>query len=104
MAAASSAPNDVPRPSLHHDHSADTHQLPRDLNFREIIILSPIAVICFFIGLYPTPILEAIEPAAEHMLTAYPETVEAANKAASASAMITTSPEHTAPLKMTLND
>ncbi|MEE2680747.1 MAG: NADH-quinone oxidoreductase subunit M [Planctomycetota bacterium] len=83
-----------------HDHSHDTHPLPRDLNFREIITLVPIAIICFFIGLYPTPILEAIEPAAEHMLSAYPEIVEAASKTASAEAMPTT-PEA---FRMTLTD
>ena len=63
------------------DHGTEAHHLPTDLNLREILTLAPIAVICFFIGLYPAPLLEAIEPAAEHMLTAYPETVAAANRA-----------------------
>ncbi len=57
------------------EHDAASQVLPHDLNLREITTLVPIAIICLFIGLYPTPILKAIEPAAEHMLTAYPETV-----------------------------
>ena len=34
-----------------------------------------IALICFFIGLYPSPILRAVEPAANHMLAGYGQTV-----------------------------
>ena len=64
-----------------HSDGHDAHQLPTDLNMREIMTLAPIAAICFFIGLYPTPLLRAIEPAADHMLSGYPSAVEAADTA-----------------------
>lgn len=41
----------------HHDHSA----LPRDLNGREILILAPLAALCLYLGLFPTPILSVLE-------------------------------------------
>jgi NADH-quinone oxidoreductase subunit M len=50
------------------------HNLSVDLNAREIATLVPIALICFFIGLYPSPILRAVEPAAAHMLAGYGQT------------------------------
>lgn len=58
----------------HGDEHAD-HGLSVDLNAREIATLVPIALICFFIGLYPSPILRAVEPAANHMLAGYGQTV-----------------------------
>ena len=39
------------------------------------------AAVCFFIGLYPSPLLKAIEPAADHMLAGYPSAVEASDAA-----------------------
>ena len=75
-----------------HDHAHDAHTLPTDLNFREIITLVPIAIICLFIGLYPTPVLKAIEPAAEHMLSAYPELVAAADQADAGATNLTLDP------------
>lgn len=62
----------------HHGDEHAASSLPRDLNLREILTLAPVAAVCFFIGLYPTPILKAIEPAATHMLAGYPEIVAAA--------------------------
>ena len=59
-----------------HANAHEGHTLPTDLNLREILTLAPVAAICFFIGLYPAPLLEAIEPAAEHMLAGYPSEVE----------------------------
>ncbi|MEC8734848.1 MAG: proton-conducting transporter membrane subunit, partial [Planctomycetota bacterium] len=78
-----------------HDHAHESSSLPSDLNLREIMTLAPIGAICFFIGLYPTPILEAIEPAAEHMLTAYPELVAEADQRQAVDASLTTEPRPT---------
>ncbi len=44
-------------PADHHPHP----RLPTDLNAREIAILSPIALLCLAIGLFPAPMLRAIE-------------------------------------------
>ncbi len=44
-------------PRDHHPHPV----LPTDLNTREIAILSPLAILCVALGLFPTPILKAIE-------------------------------------------
>jgi NADH-quinone oxidoreductase subunit M len=67
-----------------HTESHEGHRLPTDLNLREILTLAPIAIICFFIGIYPTPVLKALEPASEHMLTGYPEAIAAHNATANA--------------------
>jgi NADH:ubiquinone oxidoreductase subunit 4 (subunit M) len=47
--------------------AADSHgELPTDLNSREIGILLPLAALCLFLGVYPKPLLHAIEtPVAE---------------------------------------
>jgi len=39
-----------------------------DLSLREIIILAPILVLAFWIGLYPKPFLTLISPAVEQLL------------------------------------
>ncbi|MBU3729155.1 MAG: hypothetical protein FGM37_07910, partial [Phycisphaerales bacterium] len=58
-------------------HPVDAHvKLPRDLNAREIGILTPLAVACLVLGLYPKPMLEAIAPCVEKTLAAYPAQVE----------------------------
>ena len=44
-------------PAGHHAHDV----LPRDLNAREIGLLLPIAVLCLVIGVYPTPMLKALD-------------------------------------------
>ena len=44
-------------PRGHHAHET----LPTDLNMREITVLTPLAVACLVLGLYPTPVLRAIE-------------------------------------------
>jgi NADH-quinone oxidoreductase subunit M len=52
-------------PEGHEDgHSA----LPVDLNGREIGILAPLAAACIFLGVYPTPVLRALEPAVDETL------------------------------------
>ena len=45
----------------HDDHGHDDDALPTDLNAREIITLMPLAVGCLALGLFPTPLLDAIE-------------------------------------------
>jgi len=47
-----------------HAHAA---ALPTDLNLREILILSPLALLCIVLGLYPTPVLRALEGPAQQM-------------------------------------
>lgn len=43
----------------HADH--ETAHLPTDLSAREIGVLVPIAVLCVLLGMYPTPLLRALE-------------------------------------------
>jgi NADH-quinone oxidoreductase subunit M len=61
----------------HGDHAAG--ELPRDLNVREIAILAPIAVVCLVIGLYPQPLLNAVEPDVRDTLAAFPSAVNTYN-------------------------
>lgn len=42
-----------------------------DLNGREILAMAPLAALCLAIGLYPKPILTALEPAAQNVLRPY---------------------------------
>ncbi len=56
-----------------HDHEHGS--LPQDLTAREIGILVPLAALCLFIGLYPRPILESIDPAVRSVLAGYPDAV-----------------------------
>lgn len=44
------------------DHAS---HLPTDLNTREIITLAPLAVLCLVLGVYPKPMMQAIEPSVE---------------------------------------
>jgi len=44
-------------PRGHHPHE----ELPTDLNAREIVVLTPLAVLCLVLGLYPTPVLRSLE-------------------------------------------
>ncbi|MDZ4754211.1 MAG: NADH-quinone oxidoreductase subunit M [Phycisphaerae bacterium] len=65
---------------LAHDspHAAGHDQeypLPPDLNVREICILTPIALLCVFIGLQPWPLLDVIAPSARETIAGYPEAV-----------------------------
>ncbi|MCE9619089.1 MAG: NADH-quinone oxidoreductase subunit M [Planctomycetes bacterium] len=61
----------------HGEHAAS--ELPRDLNFREIAILAPIALVCLAIGLYPQPILNAVEPNVKETLASFPKVIDAHN-------------------------
>jgi len=44
-------------PDGHHPHPT----LPADLSLREIAVLTPLAALCLAIGLYPAPLLKALE-------------------------------------------
>ncbi|MFG0275351.1 MAG: NuoM family protein [Phycisphaerales bacterium] len=44
-----------------HGHHDGEHTLPTDLSLREILVLSPLAVLCLVLGLYPTPVLHTLE-------------------------------------------
>jgi len=46
----------------HGSDAAGHSPLPTDLNTREIITLVPLAVLCFVLGVYPKPLMKAIEP------------------------------------------
>jgi NADH-quinone oxidoreductase subunit M len=47
------------------------HEL-KDLNWREIIIMVPLIVFMFWIGLYPAPFFNILAPAVEKLLSALP--------------------------------
>ena len=65
-----------------HAHGDKGHGgLPRDLSFREIAILVPIAAACLGIGVYPKIMLDVTEPSAANALVAFPEKVNAWNAA-----------------------
>src|SRR5690606_417503 len=73
----------LPAGHNHHGHDhADGHHahghgpLPRDLSEREIFVLLPLAVLCLVLGLFPQPIIRAIEPAVNGVV----ETIDAAGK------------------------
>jgi NADH-quinone oxidoreductase subunit M len=44
----------------HADHAAHA-SLPRDLSVREITVLTPLAVLCVALGVYPMPVTKALE-------------------------------------------
>ncbi len=49
-------------------HGENTHSsLPTDLNGREIGILAPLAILCLVLGLYPRPLLQALEAPTQKM-------------------------------------
>ncbi|MSQ90131.1 MAG: NADH-quinone oxidoreductase subunit M [Phycisphaerales bacterium] len=57
-------------------HGAHHASLPRDLCFREIAVLTPLAVACIWLGFQPKPMLDAIAPCAKRMLAHYPAEIE----------------------------
>jgi NADH-quinone oxidoreductase subunit M len=59
-------------PKSHHEHGHGGHghggqeeahalALPRDLNVREIATLAPLAVLCIWLGVYPAPLIHALD-------------------------------------------
>ncbi|MSR43744.1 MAG: NADH-quinone oxidoreductase subunit M [Phycisphaerales bacterium] len=61
--------------ATHHPHVSGVPSLSPDLCFREIAILTPIAIACIWLGIQPKPMLDAIAPCAARMLTHYPQEV-----------------------------
>jgi len=63
----------------HDSHGKDAQGLgvlPPDLNRREILTLVPLAALCVFLGVYPAPVIKALEaPVAQTVL--YIETARA---------------------------
>ncbi|MDY7108421.1 MAG: NADH-quinone oxidoreductase subunit M [Planctomycetota bacterium] len=49
--------------------------LPADLTWREIGVLTPLAVFCLYMGFQPAVFTDAMDPAIEQMLAVYPEKV-----------------------------
>jgi NADH-quinone oxidoreductase subunit M len=58
-----------PHKSPHdHHHADDPGDLPTDLNAREIAVLATLAALCLWLGVYPRPVLRALEaPAAANI-------------------------------------
>ncbi|MCI0362833.1 MAG: NADH-quinone oxidoreductase subunit M [Phycisphaerales bacterium] len=50
--------------------------LPADLTLREIGVLTPLAILCIYIGVQPSPITTVLGPPIDRILGNYPETVE----------------------------
>lgn len=59
------------REPANHGH----HEPVKDLNFREIAILTPLAAACLWLGLQPSPLLHAILPSAKEVIADYPAAV-----------------------------
>jgi NADH-quinone oxidoreductase subunit M len=57
----------------HGNHAAHTIQ---DVNFREILAMAPLAIACIVIGIWPTPILNVIEPCAANAVAPYVKLIE----------------------------
>ena len=57
--------------------SRGDHHLPADLTFREIAVVTPLAILCLYIGLQPRPLTDAIQGSIENTLALYPAKVNA---------------------------
>lgn len=57
-------------------HDDEHSELPTDLNAREISLLTVLAVGCLALGVYPTPVIEAIEPSVERTLEPYQDLLQ----------------------------
>jgi NADH-quinone oxidoreductase subunit M len=76
------------REPAHEGHGHGHHHEVRDLNGREILSMLPLAAGCIVIGLWPKPLLSAIEPVAKQVAAPYVTLIErdAAKRAAEAGA------------------
>ncbi len=52
-----------------HDH-AHHHRLPRDLSLREVVVLTPLAILCVWLGVQPDAILSRIEAPVNQVIAA----------------------------------
>jgi NADH-quinone oxidoreductase subunit M len=63
-----------------HGHHGDAHghggHSVRDLNAREALAMAPLAAGCLVLGLWPSPVLRAIEPAAANVVAPYVRLIE----------------------------
>lgn len=48
----------------------------KDLNLREIVVLTPLAILCLVLGLYPTPLLRSLEAPIEANIAGVTEALE----------------------------
>jgi NADH-quinone oxidoreductase subunit M len=51
-----------------HGEPAEANRLLPDLNLREVVMLAPVVALIVFIGVYPKPFLDRIEPSAERVV------------------------------------
>jgi len=67
-------------PGNGHGHGETRHgaALPADLTLREIGVLAPLAILCLYIGLQPSTLMNAMQKPIDQLLAAYPATVERA--------------------------
>jgi len=59
-------------PAGHHPHPT----LPTDLNLRETLVLAPLAVLCVALGVYPTPVIRALEAPVGETIAAAVEVID----------------------------
>ena len=50
--------------------AAAAGQPPKDLNWREWLVLTPLAALVLILGLYPNPLLRSLDPAVNHLRAA----------------------------------
>lgn len=59
-------------PETHHEHEGEDqpkhHARPSDLNAREITTLTPLAIACVVLGLYPSPMLRSLDRSVEGLV------------------------------------
>lgn len=63
-------------PGGHGHHAHDENALPADLTLREIGVLTPLAILCLYIGFQFSTLTDAMEKPIEKTLAQYPERVE----------------------------
>ncbi len=60
--------DDQHQPPYPSGHTHGKHAHVRDLNAREIMTLTPLAVGCLLLGLFPTPLLSSLKPAVDKLV------------------------------------
>lgn len=64
-------------PGDHGHHSHEVTILPADLSIREIGVLTPLAILCLFLGFQFSTVTDVLEKPVENALAQYPEKVRA---------------------------
>ena len=68
---------ELKEPAVSEHDGAEAHKkLPADLSWREIAILTPLALLCVYIGLQPKPMTDVMQGSIDNILAQYPATVE----------------------------